>query len=385
MKAILDSFKQLQCHGVDLMVAIHASKTPHEQLANDLRMTVKEIERLNWLAMQFSHIYHRKLARSLGLSIKQLELIATGVNKCSNPLTNKLKLREEFIRAAGTLSTQELKTTITMRLKQLNRGHSKRRKSTLGCSNHPDQDGMGHLHAKLPFPLIRHIHIALHARAQNIRHNQPKLAYDEALAMAFEQCFSGSKKEGMLYQPAFLYALNNGEILHEDGTVTTTNGCQEKLESILNNRLAPYGYVIAYALDTHGVAQPIATYRIQRQPGVEKQSRHATWLQRFHATIENPVCTHPDCARPAANCDMHHITAWSNGGPTVLDNLAPLCRPHNARNDDNPNQHKNGRITRDTTTGRKGFQLRPDEPIRYNQHPTNQKSAREWAIAAFSQ
>ncbi|PSK99697.1 HNH endonuclease [Murinocardiopsis flavida] len=35
------------------------------------------------------------------------------------------------------------------------------------------------------------------------------------------------------------------------------------------------------------------------------------------------------CDRPAAWCEMDHITAWWEGGATDLENLQPLCRAHN--------------------------------------------------------
>jgi hypothetical protein len=29
---------------------------------------------------------------------------------------------------------------------------------------------------------------------------------------------------------------------------------------------------------------------------------------------------------PATDCDLDHNQAWSDNGPTTIDNLAPLCR-----------------------------------------------------------
>src|SRR6184192_1064726 len=39
-------------------------------------------------------------------------------------------------------------------------------------------------------------------------------------------------------------------------------------------------------------------------------------------------CVFPGCTRPVAWCDGHHLVWWTRGGPTVLPNLALLCRPH---------------------------------------------------------
>ena len=39
-------------------------------------------------------------------------------------------------------------------------------------------------------------------------------------------------------------------------------------------------------------------------------------------------CRFPGCDRPAPWTDGHHIIHWSDGGPTELENLVSLCRPH---------------------------------------------------------
>ena len=39
-----------------------------------------------------------------------------------------------------------------------------------------------------------------------------------------------------------------------------------------------------------------------------------------------PTCTHPGCRMPAADCDIDHIVAREDGGPTEIENLGPGCR-----------------------------------------------------------
>jgi len=39
-------------------------------------------------------------------------------------------------------------------------------------------------------------------------------------------------------------------------------------------------------------------------------------------------CAFPGCRVPARECDIHHLTARSQGGATSLDNLAPVCPFH---------------------------------------------------------
>ncbi len=39
-------------------------------------------------------------------------------------------------------------------------------------------------------------------------------------------------------------------------------------------------------------------------------------------------CTFPGCRRPPLMCHAHHLTHWTDGGKTMIDNLALLCGHH---------------------------------------------------------
>jgi hypothetical protein len=56
--------------------------------------------------------------------------------------------------------------------------------------------------------------------------------------------------------------------------------------------------------------------------------RLATGPLRRALHIRDRGCAFPDCDRPPRWTDAHHITAWTNGGTTTLDNLVLLCRHH---------------------------------------------------------
>ena len=47
--------------------------------------------------------------------------------------------------------------------------------------------------------------------------------------------------------------------------------------------------------------------------------------------LRDQGCRFPGCDRPPAWTDGHHIIHWSDGGPTELENLVSLCRPHHRR------------------------------------------------------
>jgi len=44
--------------------------------------------------------------------------------------------------------------------------------------------------------------------------------------------------------------------------------------------------------------------------------------------LRDQGCRFPGCDRPPAWTEGHHIIHWPEGGPTELDNLVSLCRPH---------------------------------------------------------
>jgi Domain of unknown function (DUF222)/HNH endonuclease len=61
---------------------------------------------------------------------------------------------------------------------------------------------------------------------------------------------------------------------------------------------------------------------------VGRASRVITPAQRSALAVRDGGCGFPDCDRPLAWCEGHHLVSWLDGGPTDLDNLALLCRAH---------------------------------------------------------
>jgi hypothetical protein len=75
--------------------------------------------------------------------------------------------------------------------------------------------------------------------------------------------------------------------------------------------------VTAIRLDTNGV--PLSMGRIRRIVSPQQWSA---------LVVRDSGCVFPDCTRPAAWTQAHHIVHWSQGGPTDLENLALLCDRH---------------------------------------------------------
>ncbi|WP_228405121.1 HNH endonuclease signature motif containing protein [Pseudarthrobacter sp. L1SW] len=59
-----------------------------------------------------------------------------------------------------------------------------------------------------------------------------------------------------------------------------------------------------------------------------RKTRLFTAAQRLALIARDQGCTFPNCTIPAPWCEAHHITYWSQGGPTNLGNGALLCAHH---------------------------------------------------------
>ncbi len=49
---------------------------------------------------------------------------------------------------------------------------------------------------------------------------------------------------------------------------------------------------------------------------------------REQVLLTHPTCVFPGCSRPSRGCDLDHVIAWDDGGPTCSCNLVPECRFH---------------------------------------------------------
>jgi len=59
-----------------------------------------------------------------------------------------------------------------------------------------------------------------------------------------------------------------------------------------------------------------------------RRTRLVTPAQRRALGVRDHGCVEPGCTAPAHWCDGHHITHWTNHGPTDMTNLELRCRRH---------------------------------------------------------
>ncbi|WP_062946699.1 HNH endonuclease signature motif containing protein [Brachybacterium sp. sponge] len=88
------------------------------------------------------------------------------------------------------------------------------------------------------------------------------------------------------------------------------------LEPRTAERLACTGKVALVIADVHGEILHLGRAR-----------RLASRAQRRALRLRDGTCVFPGCHQ-SRHLDAHHLTPWSEGGPTDLDELALLCRRH---------------------------------------------------------
>jgi hypothetical protein len=81
--------------------------------------------------------------------------------------------------------------------------------------------------------------------------------------------------------------------------------------------LACSGRLRRVLLDDHGAVLHLG-----------RAARYATPTQKRALLARDGGCLIPGCLVPGDACDVHHPTAWADGGPTDLTNLTLLCPRH---------------------------------------------------------
>ncbi len=103
--------------------------------------------------------------------------------------------------------------------------------------------------------------------------------------------------------------------LEAAGVGTTADGTDLPPDTL--RRLACDAEILPAVLGSHGEVLDVGRTR-----------RPVTAPIWTALVIRDRHCTFPGCRRPPLMCHAHHLTHWTSGGETKLDNLALLCGHH---------------------------------------------------------
>ena len=138
----------------------------------------------------------------------------------------------------------------------------------------------------------------------------------DALAAVFKQALrAGALPQSGGVPATVLITMPSDRLASGSGLVETSTGQQLPVGEAL--RLAGQADLALVFTGTNG--QPLDLYRTRRL---------ATPSQTLALIARDKGCTFPGCTMPPEWTEKHHITAWSEGGFTNLDNLALICDYH---------------------------------------------------------
>jgi len=114
-----------------------------------------------------------------------------------------------------------------------------------------------------------------------------------------------------------------------------------------------------------------------------RAKRTAQQGQRMALFAKDRGCTSPGCRNPISWTEIHHTTAWADGGHTDIDVLAPACIPHHAMIGPGDDQWQTVMVTDGPDTGRVAWipptHIDPDRQPRINRaHHTDHTIETAW-------
>jgi hypothetical protein len=81
--------------------------------------------------------------------------------------------------------------------------------------------------------------------------------------------------------------------------------------------------------DRYGAHLRLIIHDHGRVVGVGRRTRRPPGWLRDAVLAMHDTCSAPGCRAAARVCDLDHARPWEHGGPTDLDNLAPMCATDN--------------------------------------------------------
>lgn len=372
--------------GIELLRDVHHAGLTRTELAAALSIGASEAGALIKISRELLRPIddpHESTRRTQAIAIMdatatpitKIRVIAAAVhNLNSGAAVTRETLRLELTRIAHKHDVDRLKSLAIDRVREANAStapnHSRR---GLFMARNPDASGMRRAHIVLPDAQMRALHTRLHATAQRLRRTDATLTHAQALADALASAVIGGSERPL----GVTIVMTTDDLRSESVTAVDKRG-REPLFELSDGARITGAELITREIDPH---PSILIYHDGEPVDLYRTRRTANHKQRQIIALDQRMCAHPACDRPAVTCQAHHILAWALGGDTNQGNLAGLCSEHNRWNDDHPSRtHIHGRVVRDPETRRIAWQPpQPGAKPRINQHPACSRSAGAWA------
>ncbi|WP_126363897.1 HNH endonuclease signature motif containing protein [Corynebacterium kutscheri] len=328
MTSMLDALQQLAHGATALMAELVETHETHDQLAEKLRMEMREIKLWRRIAKRYLDD-PELLASAKGLSMadvvmahKQSAQLNAHVDK-----SDKRTVELELLTQAHARTHEEFCIEAKDRVRALNATCPDQPRSRVEISTKPTAHNMMYLSAFLNRDTFGPALRRLEELTDTLMRED--YARGHARAEALEKMLSGEidthtqNTSTIIATPRVNRGLGVHAVIRADElpgigiinrtNITLTDG--NVLSGAIRELLDGTGWFTVY--NSTGT-RPIWTERI----------RYFNDDQRAMLIAHQIYCAHPDCTKLAHYADGHHITAYAKGGPTTLDNAVMLCRQH---------------------------------------------------------
>jgi hypothetical protein len=180
----------------------------------------------------------------------------------------------------------------------------------------PQNDALGEIWAQLPYEQVRAIEERVRALADTWKGHDERTA-DQRRADAFVQLCLATPETGGGLRPLVNITISLDTLL-----------AVREHPADLDGETLPAALARAVANDPTGTWRRIVTDPIGQVLDIGRKSYEPTAAITDHVTHRDPTCRFPVCNRRARTCELDHVIAWADLGPTADWNLIPLCPRH---------------------------------------------------------